>query len=84
VQRHGGFQPSARGSVTLGARHGLYCIGCCWAIMALLFAFGVMNLVWIGGLMAFVLLEKALPFQFAFSRISGAAAFISGVLMIVV
>ena len=84
VQRHGGFQPSARGSVTLGARHGLYCIGCCWAVMALLFAFGVMNLVWIGGLMAFVLLEKLLPFQLAFSRIAGTAAIISGVLMLVV
>ena len=55
VQRHGGFQPSARGSVRLGVLHGLYCIGCCWVLMALLFAFGVMNLLWIAGLMVFVL-----------------------------
>jgi predicted metal-binding membrane protein len=56
VQRHGGFQSTARGSLRLGVLHGLYCIGCCWAVMALLFAFGVMNLTWIAGLMVFVLL----------------------------
>src|SRR4051812_46407583 len=39
VQRHGGFAPSARGSVRLGVLHGLYCVGCCWALMALLFVF---------------------------------------------
>jgi len=82
VQRHGGFQPGAPGAVKLGALHGLYCIGCCWAVMTLLFAFGVMNLVWIGGLMIFVLLEKALPYQPAVSRTAGAVAVIVGVWMI--
>jgi predicted metal-binding membrane protein len=61
VQRHGGFRPDASGSLALGLRHGLYCIGCCWALMALLFVGGVMNLVWIAGLMILVLLEKVLP-----------------------
>jgi len=82
VQRHGGFQTSARGSVKLGALHGFYCVGCCWAVMALLFAFGVMNLLWIGGLMIFVLLEKMLPYQRAMSRTAGAVAVIVGALMI--
>jgi predicted metal-binding membrane protein len=43
IQRHGGFRPDAAGSFALGLRHGLYCIGCCWMLMALLFVGGVMN-----------------------------------------
>jgi len=83
VQRHGGFAPSAHGSVRLGLLHGLYCIGCCWSLMTLLFAFGVMNLVWIAGLMVFVLLEKLVPGQRTFSRIAGVAAIAAGILMLV-
>ena len=45
----------------MGAVHGLYCRGCCWALMALLFVGGVMNLWWIIGLMALVALEKLAP-----------------------
>jgi predicted metal-binding membrane protein len=81
VQRHGGFAQSARGSVRLGVLHGLYCIGCCWALMALLFAFGVMNLVWIAGLMVFVLLEKLVPGSRAVSRVAGLAAIAAGLWM---
>jgi len=81
VQRHGGFAPSVRGSVRLGTLHGLYCIGCCWALMTLLFAFGVMNLVWIAGLMVFVLVEKLVPRPRAFSRLAGAAAIAAGLWM---
>jgi predicted metal-binding membrane protein len=82
VQRHGGFAPGARGSLRLGVLHGLYCIGCCWAVMALLFAFGVMNLTWIAGLMVFVLLEKLLPWPRTVSRVSGAVACVAGVVLI--
>jgi predicted metal-binding membrane protein len=78
VQRHGGFQSTRQGALRLGALHGLYCIGCCWALMVLLFAFGVMNLTWIAGLMLFVLLEKVLPWPKAFSRAAGAAAILAG------
>ena len=81
VQRHGGFQSSARGSLRLGVLHGLYCIGCCWVLMLLLFAFGVMNLLWIAGLMLFVLLEKVVPWPCAVSRVSGTVAVVAGVLM---
>lgn len=42
----------------MGLRHGLYCVGCCWILMALTFVFGVMNLPWMGGLTAFILAEK--------------------------
>jgi predicted metal-binding membrane protein len=78
VQRHGGFSPEAGGALRLGVLHGLYCIGCCWALMLLLFAFGVMNLTWIAGLMVFVLLEKLLPWPRLVSRASGAAAILAG------
>ena len=78
VQRHGGFKPDARGSVRLGVLHGLYCIGCCWVLMALLFAFGVMNLLWIAGLMLFVLAEKVVPFPRVFTRVTGVIAIAAG------
>ncbi len=42
----------------MGARYGAYCVGCCWALMGLLFVVGVMNLLWIALLAIFVLIEK--------------------------
>jgi predicted metal-binding membrane protein len=60
LQRHGGFQRDPRGSLQLGLKHGLACIGCCWALMMLLFVGGVMNLLWIAALSILVLLEKLL------------------------
>ena len=45
----------------MGLRHGAYCTGCCWALMALLFVGGVMNLLWVAFLAVFVLVEKVLP-----------------------
>jgi predicted metal-binding membrane protein len=79
VQRHGGFQPGARGALRLGALHGFYCIGCCWVLMALLFAFGVMNLQWIAALMVLVLIEKLAPAAHAVSRGLGIAAVVAGI-----
>lgn len=49
------------GAFRMGVSHGVYCVGCCWALMALLFVLGVMNLVWVAVLAAIVLLEKTLP-----------------------
>jgi predicted metal-binding membrane protein len=59
------------GAFIMGTRHGLYCVGCCWLLMLLLFVLGVMNLLWIALLAAFVLLEKMLPNVQWFSRLSG-------------
>jgi predicted metal-binding membrane protein len=42
-------------------RHGSYCVGCCWLLMALLFVAGVMNLLWVAAIAGFVLVEKLLP-----------------------
>ena len=72
-----GFRREATSALALGFRHGLYCVGCCWAVMALLFVAGVMNLFWIAGLSALVLAEKVLPFGRLVSRLAG-IAFIAG------
>ena len=74
----GDWRPGIPGAWAMGLRHGLNCLGCCWALMALLFAFGVMNLAWIAGLMLFVLLEKLLPWPRAVSRVAGGVAIAAG------
>ncbi len=79
VQHHGGFKPGISGSVRLGALHGAYCIGCCAALMALLFVAGIMNLLWIAALMIFVLAEKVLPGGRTLSRLAGLAMIAAGV-----
>ncbi len=55
------WRGGARGAAVMGMRHGALCVGCCWALMALLFVLGVMNLWWIALVAAVVLLEKLLP-----------------------
>ena len=59
----------------MGIDHGLYCVGCCWLLMLLLFVGGAMNLVWIAGLAILVLLEKLLPMGPAVVRLSALALF---------
>ena len=59
------------GTVHMGIHHGLYCLGCCWLLMALLFVLGVMNLLWIAALTVLVLAEKVIPRGHLLSRISG-------------
>jgi predicted metal-binding membrane protein len=56
----GHWRDGAAGALGMGWRHGAYCLGCCWALMALLFVGGVMNLAWVAALAVFVLAEKAL------------------------
>ena len=75
------MKPGASGAFRLGVEHGLYCLGCCWALMLLLFAGGVMNLAVIAALMTFVLFEKLAPFgahsaRFGAVVLIGAAAWI--------
>jgi predicted metal-binding membrane protein len=69
--RNGGFRSNASGSVRLGLRFGAYCVGGCWALMALLFVGGVMNLLWIALLALFVLLEKVPSFGRKFAPLAG-------------
>ncbi len=49
------------GAFRMGLRHGVYCLGCCWVLMGLLFVTGVMNLLWVAAIATFVLLEKVAP-----------------------
>ncbi len=55
------WQPGKIGALKMGLSHGVFCVGCCWVLMLLLFVGGVMNLVWIAAITIFVLLEKVLP-----------------------
>ncbi len=83
IQARGGFRRDAAGALALGLAHGLYCIGCCWALMALLFVGGVMNLAWIAILAALVLVEKVVPFGALLARAAGAGFAAAGVWMMV-
>jgi predicted metal-binding membrane protein len=84
ILQWGGFKRDAFGSLSLGFQHGLYCIGCCWALMALLFVGGVMNIVWIAGLTVFVLAEKVVPLGRVISRVSGAVLIAWGILLLLI
>ena len=55
------WREGRRGAFLMGLKHGAYCTGCCWFLMALLFVAGVMNLVWVAAIAGFVLLEKVAP-----------------------
>lgn len=66
------------GALYMGAHHGLYCLGCCWFLMALLFVGGVMNLYWIIGLALFVFFEKVLVMGQRLGRLAGVVLIICG------
>jgi len=72
------WREGTRGAFGMGLRHGLFCVGCCWALMTLLFAAGVMNLIWVAAIAAFVLVEKLLPPGVLVGRITGALLAIWG------
>jgi predicted metal-binding membrane protein len=59
------------GAFLMGLKHGAYCIGCCWSLMALLLVAGVMNLLWVAAIAGFVLLEKVAPASDRLGRVAG-------------
>jgi len=67
------WRSATTGAFAMGLKHGSYCVGCCWLLMALLFLLGVMNVLWIATLAAFVLFEKTVPRIGWVGRVSGAA-----------
>ena len=83
IQNHGGFRPGIGGSLRLGMLHGVYCIGCCWALMALLFVGGVMNVLWIAAIAIVVLAQKLLPGGTWHARLVGIAAIAGGAWMLI-
>ena len=82
LQRVGGFRRSVLGSFGQGAKHGLYCVGCCWALMLLLFVGGAMNLLWVAALSIFALLEKLIRKGTLITRGAGLAAIAAGIIFL--
>lgn len=82
LTRH--WRPGQWGAARMGLDHGLYCVGCCWFLMALLFVGGIMNLVWIAGLAIFVLLEKLAPAGQWVARASGILMIIGGAYLLTI
>lgn len=75
-------RPGRVGALITGADHGVYCLGCCWALMALLFVGGVMNLYWIAGIALYVALEKLFPGGRWLARATGFALTAVGLYLI--
>lgn len=78
----GSWRDGWRGGLGMGAKHGAWCVGCCWALMASLFALGVMSVIWmafVGGLIA---VEKTLPWRRAATYGTAAILLVLGVLLI--
>jgi predicted metal-binding membrane protein len=71
------------GTLVLGVKHGFYCVGCCWLLMALLFVAGIMNLLWVAALAVLVLIEKVAPKGELLGRVAGVVLiFAGGVLLL--
>jgi predicted metal-binding membrane protein len=78
-----GWREGRLGAFSMGIRHGGYCVGCCWALMALLFVAGVMNLVWVAAISVAVLVEKVLPYGEAVSRVAGVGLVAAGIALMI-
>ena len=75
-------RPGPVGALRMGLEHGAFCVGCCWALMALMFVAGMMNLLWLAVLATFCLLEKVLPAGRFVRHLSGAGLIVWGVYLI--
>jgi predicted metal-binding membrane protein len=76
------WREGAWGALLMGLRHGRYCVGCCWILMALLFVAGVMNLLWVAVIAAFVLVEKVLPRGELMGRVVGGILILTGLVLL--
>ncbi|MDR4460100.1 MAG: DUF2182 domain-containing protein [Nitrospirales bacterium] len=80
------WRPGVRGAFRLGLHHGAFCLGCCWALMGLLFVGGIMNVLWIGAITVFVFVEKIMPpstWSGGLGWVAGIGLIVSGVGMLV-
>jgi len=78
----GHWRDGVGGAFGMGVRHGIYCVGCCWALMCVLFAVGIMNLLWIAALTFFVFAEKFGPAGLVLARASGVAMLVYALLLV--
>jgi predicted metal-binding membrane protein len=76
------WRSGTRGAFEMGARHGAWCVGCCWALMASLFALGAMSLAWMAFVAALIALEKTVPFGRAITYGTAALLLIVGIALI--
>ena len=67
------WREGAGGALLMGMRHGTFCVGCCWMLMALLFVSGVMNVLWVAAIAAYVLVERLVPGGRTLGRTAGLA-----------
>ena len=72
------WREGVSGAFLMGLRHGLFCVGCCWALMTLLFVVGVMNVLWVAAIAIFVLIEKLAPHGERVARFAGVALIVWG------
>ncbi len=72
------WQAGTVGAFKMGLSHGIFCLGCCWVLMSLLFLGGVMNILWIAIITLFILLEKILPYGDVGGRAVGIIMIITG------
>jgi predicted metal-binding membrane protein len=77
------WREGTRGAVYLGLRHGAHCVGCCWALMALMLAAGTINLAWTAALTVLMLAEKVLPGGLLIGRVVGAGLILWGAALLV-
>jgi predicted metal-binding membrane protein len=75
------WREGAAGAFIMGLRHGAFCVGCCWVLMALLFVAGVMNLFWVAVIALFVMAEKILAKGELLGHVTGIALLIAGAAM---
>ena len=73
------WQEGARGAWRMGLRHGLFCVGCCWALMGLMWVAGMLNLLWLAALTVYMLAEKILPAAERWAKWTGAGLVAVGV-----
>jgi predicted metal-binding membrane protein len=76
------WREGAWGALVMGFRHGSYCVGCCWVLMALLFVAGVMNLLWVAAIAALILVEKVLPRGELVGRVAGGVLLLAGLVLL--
>lgn len=78
------WRTGVSGGLSMGMRHGTFCVGCCWLLMTLLFVLGVMNLLWIAILAAVVMIEKLSRHGRTAARVFGLATASWGIYLLVV
>ncbi len=78
----GSWRDGLSGALRMGAKNGAWCVGCCWALMASLFALGVMSVVWMAVVAGLIAIEKTVPWRRVASVGTAGVLFVLGLLML--